>query len=243
MLSKLIEGGRRILDQERIIRDSGLFDDAWYIKTYAPSGGDALSHYLKTGAKQGFDPGPRFSTKAYLADNPDVREAGTNPLLHYLRFGRDEGRGIRDVSGQPSGIAEPSLGEAGLARVAEAFDADFYLATNPDLTLNTSAFDHFMTIGWRQGRDPAPWFSVRQYLRTQGDVAQSGQNPFVHFLLKGASEGRAVVVSSSEAPELEKVSDRCLVLSSGRITGLLEGPNLTEDNILACAVAHATIGI
>jgi ABC-type sugar transport system ATPase subunit len=66
----------------------------------------------------------------------------------------------------------------------------------------------------------------------------------IHDLIRQlAAEGRAVVVSSSEAPELEKVSDRCLVLSSGRITGLLEGPNLTEDNILACAVAHATIGI
>jgi ABC-type sugar transport system ATPase subunit len=66
----------------------------------------------------------------------------------------------------------------------------------------------------------------------------------IHELIRQlAAEGRAVVVSSSEAPELEKVSDRCLVLSAGRFTGMLEGPSLTEDNILACAVAHATIGI
>ena len=50
-------------------------------------------------------------------------------------------------------------------------------------------------------------------------------------------------MSSSDVPELDKVSDRCVVLSGGPITGMLEGPTLTEDNILACAVAHATLGV
>ena len=49
-----------------------------------------------------------------------------------------------------------------------------------------------MTVGWRQRRDPAHWFSVAEYLRTQGDVARSGENPFSHFLLTGCREGRAV---------------------------------------------------
>ena len=66
----------------------------------------------------------------------------------------------------------------------------------------------------------------------------------IHELIRElAGEGHAVIVSSSDVPELDKVSDRCLVLSAGRITGLLQGTNLNEDNILACAVAHATIGV
>ena len=71
-----------------------------------------------------------------------------------------------------------------------------------------------------------------------------GTKAEIHELIRQlAAEGHAVVVSSSEAPELDKVSDRCVVLSAGRITGMLEGQTLTEDNILACAVAHATLGV
>ena len=60
----------------------------------------------------------------------------------------------------------------------------------------------------------------------------------IHELVRDlAREGNAVVVSSSDVPELNKVSDRCLVLSRGHITGTLQGNSLTEDNILAHAVS------
>ena len=66
----------------------------------------------------------------------------------------------------------------------------------------------------------------------------------IHGLIRQlAKDGHAVVVSSSDVPELERVGDRCLVLSAGRITGSLQGDDLTEDNIIACAVAHATLGV
>lgn len=58
-----------------------------------------------------------------------------------------------------------------------------------------------------------------------------------------AHDGHAVLVSSSDIPELVKVSDRCLVLSKGRIIGILEGEKLSEDNIIACAVGHNRIGV
>ena len=79
-----------------LIRRSGLFDAAWYRGNYpdvAASGFDPLRHYLRTGAAEGRDPGPRFVTRAYLDRNPDVARAGLNPLLHYLRHGAKEGRG------------------------------------------------------------------------------------------------------------------------------------------------------
>lgn len=200
MLSKLIEGGRRILDQERLIRNSGLFDENWYADAYPEVGGKdvALSHFLKSGAQKGYDPGPQFSTQAYLSDYPDVRQAGANALLHYLRFGQAEGRRVRDVAGLPSGVAGAALGEAALARLKEAFEPEFYHQTNPDLPEGTDAFRHFMSVGWRQRRDPAAWFSVEQYIRTQGDVAATDQNPFEHFLLTGCREGRAVSRSSKQ---------------------------------------------
>jgi ABC-type sugar transport system ATPase subunit len=66
----------------------------------------------------------------------------------------------------------------------------------------------------------------------------------IHELIRQlAAEGHAVVVSSSDVPELHKVSDRCLVLSAGRLAGLLEGPRLTEDTILACAVGQVPMEV
>jgi ABC-type sugar transport system ATPase subunit len=61
----------------------------------------------------------------------------------------------------------------------------------------------------------------------------------IHELIRRlAKEGHALLVSSSDVPELVRVSDRCLVLSGGRVSGLLEGEHISEDNILAAAIGH-----
>jgi glycosyltransferase involved in cell wall biosynthesis len=76
---------------------SGLFDPDWYLATYpevAAAGADPFSHYVSTGAAEGRDPGPQFSTLRYLQRYPDLARAGVNPLLHYLDFGMREGREI-----------------------------------------------------------------------------------------------------------------------------------------------------
>jgi ABC-type sugar transport system ATPase subunit len=61
----------------------------------------------------------------------------------------------------------------------------------------------------------------------------------IHGLIRRlASEGHAILVSSSDVPELVNISDRCLVLSAGRVARLLRGDQITEDNIVAGAVGH-----
>ncbi len=59
---------------------------------------------------------------------------------------------------------------------------------------------------------------------------------------KLAASGVAVLVSSSEAPELVTVAQRCLVLYAGRITAELQGADVTEGNIVAAAVGQPTQG-
>lgn len=51
-----------------------------------------LNHYMKIGWRDFHDPSRLFSTKYYLDNNKDIREAGINPLMHYLNAGRAEGR-------------------------------------------------------------------------------------------------------------------------------------------------------
>ena len=74
--------------------------------------------------------------------------------------------------------------DAGIA--ARAFDRDFYLTTYPDVAEDgVEPLDHFMTHGWREGRDPNADFSVEGYLATFPQVAASGENPLVHSLVNG----------------------------------------------------------
>lgn len=74
----------------REVAASGLFDAAYYVRTYpeaAAAGMDPLDHFLRVGTIRGFDPGPRFDTQRYWAAHPDVRASGQNALVHFLRHG------------------------------------------------------------------------------------------------------------------------------------------------------------
>ncbi len=52
---------------------------------------------------------------------------------------------------------------------------------------------------------------------------------------QAAAAGLAVLLVSSEMPELLALSDRILVMSEGRVQGELSGPDMTQKNILTLA--------
>lgn len=79
------------------------------------------------------------------------------------------------------------------------FDRDFYLAGFPAGTALADPVSHFLTEGWHQGRDPAPWFSVWHYLSMHPDVAAAGINPFLHYCIAGKKEGRKLPRLGGEA--------------------------------------------
>ncbi len=77
------------------IRNSLFFNSAYYLETnldVRATGMDPAFHYLVHGGREGRDPGPFFSTEAYLARYPDAAEADVNALLHYETKGRLENR-------------------------------------------------------------------------------------------------------------------------------------------------------
>lgn len=63
----------------------------------------------------------------------------------------------------------------------------------------------------------------------------------IYKLIRAAADsGLAVLLVSSEMPELLNLSDRILVMSEGRLTGELRGDEMTQENILRLAtVSHA----
>jgi ribose transport system ATP-binding protein len=50
-----------------------------------------------------------------------------------------------------------------------------------------------------------------------------------------ASQGRAIIVISSELPEVLLLSHRILVMCEGRITGEVSGDKATQENLMALA--------
>jgi FkbM family methyltransferase len=72
------------------------------------------------------------------------------------------------------------------------FDADFYLATYAGVKeANIDPLDHYISHGWKEGRDPTPDFSTSYYLAMNSDVVKLGVNPFWHYITSGKKEGRA----------------------------------------------------
>ena len=78
------------------ISNSGLFDEEFYNNTYKDISGDALTHYLFKGYKEGKLPSLDFDPDFYLKAYPDVKQANLNPLFHYVAYGKSEGKFIQE---------------------------------------------------------------------------------------------------------------------------------------------------
>jgi hypothetical protein len=176
-----IDSERHLVAQE--------FDREFYIREYpevSRTGQEPIEHFLLTGWREGKDPNPRFSVRDYLRANPDVRAAAVNPFLHYLAEGRREGRLPRADLNLPDSLLLE------WRTIAPEFDDAFYRANNPDVVqAGVEPILHFLTNGWKEGRDPSPDFSVRFYLDAHADVRAANINPLTHYVSEGRREGRA----------------------------------------------------
>ena len=96
-----------------------------------------------------------------------VRDAGVDPLLHYIEDGEQEGR-------QP--IAH--------------FDPGWYRSKHevPDDEL---CLAHFLRNRRSGTVSPVPEFDAAAYVARYPDVLAADMDPFEHYLVQGAEEGRA----------------------------------------------------
>lgn len=150
-------------DVRRLIAESGIFDERYYLCRYsdvAGTGMPALQHFLERGWKEGRDPCEWFDGQWYLAQYPDVAGSGQSALAHYLfhgvmedrnpgpRFGarayRESHMGPDDAGsplshwlnhGRAAGIAPPPAMDPRAQRLLAdgLFDPDWYRAQYPDI--------------------------------------------------------------------------------------------------------------
>lgn len=53
-----------------------------------------------------------------------------------------------------------------------------------------------------------------------------------HLILELAKQGKAIIVFSSEFPEIYKVADSCMVLYKGRVNAVMSREEMTEKNVM-----------
>ncbi|MFV1977199.1 MAG: glycosyltransferase [Candidatus Scalindua sp.] len=76
-----------------VIANSDLFDKEYYLTTYSNFvSKNPITHFILEGCNAGLKPNPEFNPEGYLYKNPDVARSGMNPLVHYIRSGKSEGR-------------------------------------------------------------------------------------------------------------------------------------------------------
>jgi hypothetical protein len=108
---------------------------------------------------------PLFDTEWYLERYADVRNAGVDPLEHFLTYGGSEARDPHPL-----------------------FSSSWYLAHYPDVAAGRlNPLVHYMQIGAAQGREPHPLFDTGWYRAQTGNILPKSANPLLHYLEIGAS--------------------------------------------------------
>ena len=106
---------------------------------------------------------------------------------------------------------------------------------NPDLTAMS------LSGGNQQKVVLAKWISTQAKVLIVDEPTNGvdiGAKDEIHKILRNlAKEGMAVIVISSELPEILTVSDRIMVMRRGRVSGFLDNKDLTQEMIMKLSVA------
>ena len=208
-----------------VIRQSGLFLSPWYLAQHREveaRGEDGVSHFCQIGWRQGARPNPYFDPAWYLAKNPEIAAANVNPLLHYIAFGDAEGR-------------DPS----------PYFATRWYRETYK-LPPREPSLKHYLERRFTGQVNPLPLFDSAHYLEHNPDVAAGGADPFEHFLIFGAAEGRNPSAEFDIAFYLNRYAEMLggqnplLHYLANRESGMFLPSRPVHEGLIPAAVKHAT---
>lgn len=88
------------IEDEQCIRESGYFDYDYYHKANPDAAErcvDPIRHYCSLGWMNNRNPNPNFNTSYYLEKYNDVKSSGINPFVHWIMYGKNEGRLINVI--------------------------------------------------------------------------------------------------------------------------------------------------
>lgn len=175
-------------EEYNVILDSGLFDCEYYCKKYdLDEDVDPIFHYILIGVFKGYNPSPDFDTNYYLNQYIDVKKNKINPFVHYIKYGRNEGR-------IPRFLTDSEIEELGITSLHMAnnyliilhsglFDEEYY--SNTYSFKDMDPIVHYLKVGFARFYNPAPFFDTVYYLENHPEIKESNINPFVHFIKFG----------------------------------------------------------
>jgi glycosyltransferase involved in cell wall biosynthesis len=151
--------------------------------------GETFARRAASGAPDLQNSGGSFQAAKYIASRSDVHDAGDIPFLHYL---------FKDIGTDILLDLFVARSRQILQAICEHFDGAWYLYSYPDVEARgQDALIHFMTTGWREGRNPSQEFSTRIYQIRYPDIVEANINPFLHWIEFGKAEGRSGASSAS----------------------------------------------
>ncbi len=114
--------------------------------------------------------------------------------------------------------------------VSAHFDGSFYRRSNPDIVgSDDDLIVHYLTRGWRQGRNPNSSFSTMRYVLDHPNVLVDGQHPFVHHLLRPNAEDAIEDVSTATIEARQTVSSIGKAPAAGMTPGAAALAPLDHD--------------
>lgn len=235
-----------------LIAGSGMFDEEFYRLNYPEVQTDALEYFIRNGWRAGHHPCSNFDTEGYLREYDDVRESGINPLIHYLRHGKQEGRTPKPIDCDawwrfdarrhqkkaivarekltPRKITSGMLDESGL------FDADWYLKTYHDVErAGVDPRAHFLESGSAELRSPGPGFDSKWYCKCYPDVLREGYEPLVHYIEVGRFEKR------DPTPPTEHYTCSYELSAAGPISGVVPARRPDDNHDYSVEVPFAYV--
>jgi hypothetical protein len=206
-LTRFLFPGRRDRAYIRKVRESGLFDAAYYT-THHPNmrwvfQRFPVRHFVTIGEREHLKPNPDFAGSIYLRYNPDVQNAGIPPFLHYVEIGRRELRVTKELPEPVPSLLEvmPRVGggtaAADVAVVIHVFYHDLWDEIADSLVAADIPFDLYVTVTDKGGetdellpriRARFPNARVFRFPNRGRDVL-----PFVHLVSAGVLDGYAAV--------------------------------------------------
>ncbi len=150
-----------------------------------------------------------FDEEFYTIQNPDVAEAGQDPLGHYVRFGSSEGR-----------APHPLVDEAYYRRVAG-------LSRRAPI----SGLGHYLAHGRSKGLSLASWFDPGFYRKSNPGLEVARMDPFDHFVLVGAAMGCAPSSNFDTPHKIMHTANTTSVDLSGAITGYQESWPRDDESV------------
>ncbi len=86
----------------QLLKKSSYFNSKWYARQYnIPSNEDPIVHYMTIGYKENYSPSKDFSGEGYCHFYIDINSKYINPLIHYLKYGKAEGRKVFPIEFSP----------------------------------------------------------------------------------------------------------------------------------------------